>query len=48
LLKSELPEIEIEKSHFLGRHIEIDGLKKSSENANRTVVNHTHCFIAWS
>jgi hypothetical protein len=31
-------EIEIEKSHFRAYAFEIDGLKKSSKNVNRTAV----------
>jgi hypothetical protein len=38
-------ENEIEKSHFRVQHLEIDGLKKSSKNVNRTAVRKDNSFV---
>jgi hypothetical protein len=46
-------ENEIEKSHFLAYTFEIDGLKKSSNNVNRTAVKdlmeklNRDLFVTW-
>ena len=39
--------IEIEKSHFQAHDFEIDGLKKSSKNVNRTAVKWIIVTGAW-